>query len=258
MVERTYSVGLHFYGSNEIKESCMYRVQKILTNYGYCSRRKAEELIKEGKVRINGRPISLGDKACEGDKIFVDGELIKQQKKVYLLLNKPLGCVTALKDKKFKTVMDYINLKERVFPIGRLDYNTSGLLLLTNDGDFANNILHPRFETRKTYLVGIDRPISKRKISLIEAGVELKDTKAGPGKVKKIKSTLLEITIHEGKNRILRRIFAKLGFKVKFLRRIKIGSLGLGDLKPGRYMTLTEKDRKKLFAPKNKYPCHLG
>lgn len=235
----------------------MPRVQKLLTNYGYCSRRKAEELIKKGRVGVNGRPISLGDKASESDKIQVDGKVIKKQRKVYLLFNKPLGCLTALKDEKFKTVMDYINLKERVFPVGRLDYNTSGLLIFTNDGDFANNILHPKFEAEKTYLVGIDKPVSKKKISLIEAGVELEDGKTGPGKIKKIKTTLLEVTIHEGKNRILRRIFAKLGFKVKFLRRIKIGNLSLGDLKPGRYRTLTEEDRKKLFPGKNKYPCDL-
>ena len=124
----------------------MHRVQKLLSNYGYCSRRKAEEIIKQGRVRVNDKLITIGDKASEEDKIYVDDKLVEKEKKVYLMFNKPVKCVTALNDNKFKTVMDYIKIKERVFPIGRLDYLTSGLLLLTNDGDFANKIMHPRYK----------------------------------------------------------------------------------------------------------------
>ena len=193
----------------------MHRVQKLLSNYGYCSRRKAEELIKQGKVSVNKKVISIGDKASEKDDIYVDDKLVKKEKKIYLKFNKPLNCVTALKDKNYKTIMDYIDIKERVFPIGRLDYDTTGLLLLTNDGDFANKIMHPRYEINKTYLVNIDKPIKKEDIKQIEKGIKLKDGITSPSKIKVLNPKKLEITIHEGKNRIVRRIFNKLELCVK-------------------------------------------
>ena len=225
----------------------MHRVQKLLSNYGYCSRRKAEELIKEGRVKVNDKIITIGDKASEKDKIYVDGKLVGKERRVYLMLNKPLGCVTALKDKQYKTVMDYVKVKERVFPIGRLDYNTSGLLLLTNDGDFANKIMHPRYEVKKTYFVKIHKPITNREIELIENGVKLEDGKSAPAKIKKHGDTILEITIHEGKNRVVRRIFKKLDFKVVSLKRLRIGELSLGKLKEGKFRKLSEEDKKKIF-----------
>jgi 23S rRNA pseudouridine2605 synthase len=226
----------------------MHRVQKLLSNYGYCSRRKAEELIQEGRVKVNDQIISIGDKASETDKLYVDDKLVRKQKKVYLMFSKPKGCVTALKDSTFDTVMDYINVEERIFPIGRLDYNTSGLLLLTNDGDFANNIMHPRYEIKKTYLAGLRDKIDEKQINAIERGVMLEDGKTSPAKVKKHKPDLIEITIHEGKNRIIRRILEKLGLEVKFLKRIRIGKLELGDLKEKSFKFLAEKDIKKIFS----------
>ncbi len=225
----------------------MHRVQKLLSNYGYCSRRKAEELIKAGRVSVNKKIISIGDQAEETDKIYVDGNLVKKEEKIYLMFNKPLGCVTAVKDNQYKTVMDYINIKERVFPVGRLDYNTSGLLLLTNDGDFANKIAHPRNETKKTYMVGLNKPITNREISIIENGVKVQGRKT-PAKIKKHNPSFLEVTIHEGRNRIIRKIFKEMEFKVKHLERIKIGNLKLGDLKQGRFKKLSKKDIEKLFS----------
>lgn len=225
----------------------MHRVQKLLNNYGYCSRRKAEELIRQRRVTLGGRVISIGDKASRDDGVCVDGKLIKEQKRVYLMFNKPSGCVTALRDERFRTVMDYIALRERVFPVGRLDYNTSGLLLLTNDGDFANSIMHPRYEISKTYLAALNKPISGKEIALIEMGLELGDGRMSPVKVKKLKPDLLEVTIHEGKNRIIRRLFEKLDFKLRFLKRLRVGDLSLGDLRPGRYKSLTKKDRERIF-----------
>jgi len=142
--------------------------------------------------------------------------------------------------------MDYIKVKERVFPIGRLDFNTSGLLLLTNDGDFANKIMHPRYEITKTYRVEIDRAISKEEISMIEKGINLGDFKTSPAKVRKREGTLLEITIHEGKNRIIRRILKKMGFRVLSLERIRIGNLKLS-LAPGRYKEMSKKDKELVF-----------
>jgi len=226
----------------------MHRVQKLLSNYGYCSRRKAEELIKQGRVRVNNKIITIGDKAKETDDIYVNDELVKKQQKVYLMFNKPLGCVTAVKDPIFDTVMDYVKVKERVFPIGRLDYNTSGLLLFTNDGDFANNVMHPRYEIKKTYLVGLRDKITDKQIKQIEKGVMLEDGKTSPANVKKQNPNLIEITIHEGKNKIIRRILKKIDLKIRFLKRIRIGKLELKDLKEGKYRFLTEKDKEKIFA----------
>ncbi|MFH0870641.1 MAG: pseudouridine synthase [archaeon] len=214
------------------------RVQKMLSARGYCSRRKAEELIDAGRVKVNGVVVKLGNKATDQDKIEVDGKPVLGQKFVYLMFNKPVGCVTALTDPEYKTVMDYIKIPERVFPIGRLDYNTSGLLLLTNDGDFANGIMHPRYEIKKTYRVGIDKAITDSQIAKLEAGVMLEDGKTSPAKIKKNRDNEVEITIHEGKKRIVRRMFQSLGFRMRFLERIKVGKLELGNLKLGEYRAI--------------------
>lgn len=225
-----------------------HRVQKLLSNYGYCSRRKAEELIDAGRVKVNDKVISLGDKATEQDKIFVDDKLVIKEKRVYIMFHKPVKCVTALRDRKYKTIMDFIKLKQRVFPIGRLDFNTSGLLLLTNDGDFANNIMHPSHEIKKTYLAGVDRPITKIDIEAIEKGIFLDDGKTSPAQVKIINERTMEITIHEGKNRIVRRMLKKLNFKIRFIHRVRIGALALGELKAGEYKTLSESMKKRIFS----------
>jgi len=225
----------------------MHRVQKLLSNYGYCSRRKAEELIKAGRVKVNSKTITIGDKASYDDKIFVDGKQINKEKKIYMMFNKPLKCVTALKDSRHKTVMDYIKIKERIFPVGRLDYNTSGVLLLTNDGDFANSIMHPRYEINKTYIVEIDKPLVEHIKWKMEKGIKLEDEKTAPAHVRQLDDRLIEITIHEGKNRIIRRMLEELGYKVRSLERVKIGSLELGSLKPGKFRMLKKNDRKKIF-----------
>jgi|TARA_B100000315_G_C14538007_1_gene569422 23S rRNA pseudouridine2605 synthase len=225
----------------------MHRVQKLLSNYGYCSRRKAEELIKEGKVKVNNKTITTGDKASEDDRIYVDNKLINKEKKIYLIFNKPLHCVTALNDMQHRTIMYYIKVKERVFPIGRLDYNTSGLLLLTNDGDFANKIMHPRYEIKKTYMVEADKPIDEYSLRKIEQGILLEDGKTSPAKVNKIKDNIIEITIHEGKNKIIKRMMEELDYGVVSLERIKVGNLGLEGLKPGKFRILNEQEKEKIF-----------
>ncbi len=225
----------------------MQRVQKLLSNYGYCSRRKAEKLIEEGRVKVNDKTITIGDKAKEKDKIYVDNKLINKEKKLYLIFNKPINCVTALTDDKYQTVMHYIKIKERVFPIGRLDYKTSGLLLLTNDGDFANKIMHPSYEIKKTYKVEVDKFVSINSIKKIEQGMHLEDGKTAPAEVNQLKDRVLEITIHEGKNRIIRRMMKSLGYQIKTLKRTKISNLELGSLKLGTFRELTEKEKNKIF-----------
>lgn len=225
----------------------MERVQKLLSNYGYCSRRRAEELIEQGKVKVNGKIINLGDQASEKDEITVNGESIVKERKVYIIFNKPPGCVTALTDDRHKTVMAYIKVKERVFPIGRLDANTSGLLLLTNDGDFANRIMHPRNEINKTYLVSLDRQIKEADMDRVERGVFIGGRQTSPARLIKKKNRELEITIHEGMNRVVKKIFAVLGYKVITLKRVKIGKLYLGALKPGRFRHMTQIEKDKIF-----------
>jgi 23S rRNA pseudouridine2605 synthase len=225
----------------------MERVQKILSNRGFCSRRKAEDLIKEGRVKVNGRTISIGDQATNKAEITVDNEPIDRPRRVYLIFNKPLKCVTAVTDIELPTVMDYIDVPERVFPVGRLDYDTSGLLLLTNDGDFANRVMHPRNGVKKTYQVMLTSTITDEEIKEIKTGIELRDGKTSPAKVKKCDRKFLEVTIQEGKNQIIKRMFKKLGFRVKSLKRISIGRLTMGKLKMGEYRELTKKEMDKIF-----------
>ena len=203
-------------------------------------------MIEEGKVKVNGKLASLGDKCGEEDKITVSGKAIKKDKKLYLMFNKPLHCVTALEDMQHRTVIHYINIDTRVFPIGRLDYNTTGLLLLTNDGDFANSIMHPRYEIKKTYRVEVDREFNDETLNEIISGVDLEDGKTAPAEVS-VKEKVIEITIHEGRNRIIRRMLDHLGFKVISIERIKIGSLSLGSLKRKEFRKLSEKDKEKIF-----------
>jgi len=226
----------------------MERVQKILSNRGFCSRRKAEELIKEGRVKVNGRVISIGDQATNKAEITVDNEPIDRPRRVYLMFNKPLKCVTAVTDTNLPTVMDYIDISERVFPVGRLDYDTTGLLLLTNDGDFANRVMHPRNEVKKTYQVKLTSTIRDEEIKQIREGISLRDGKTRPARVKKYDRKFLDVIIHEGKNQIIKRMFRKLGFRVKSLKRVAIGRLTLGKLKPGEYKELTKKEIDKIFV----------
>ncbi|PIN87628.1 pseudouridine synthase [Candidatus Woesearchaeota archaeon CG10_big_fil_rev_8_21_14_0_10_32_24] len=225
-----------------------HRVQKLMSNYGYCSRRKAEEIIQEGRVKVNGKPITIGDKASETDVITVDNKPIQKGRKVYYMLNKPTKCVTALKDEKYKTVMEYMNVKERVFPVGRLDYFTSGLLLFTNDGDFANKITHPSHEINKSYVVKLDRPLNEQDKKAIQKGIKLDDGRTSPAGLKIIGPEMVEITIHEGKNRIVRRMFESLGFKLLFLERVKIGKLDLGSLPYGKFKVLSKKEQDLIFS----------
>ena len=231
------------------------RLQKIISAAGVASRRAAEELIVGGRVRVNGKVvIELGAKAdANKDHIKVDGKLINpKQPRTYIMLNKPAGYVTTMSDPEGRpTVQDLLKgIKTRVYPVGRLDYNTEGLLLMTNDGDFAHLITHPKHEFPKTYLAKVKGVLDERSIEMLEKGVFLQDGKTAPAKVKKIRkeemNSWVEITIHEGRKRQVRRMFDHVGRSVIKLKRIRTGGLSLGDLPEGRFRHLTLDEVKTL------------
>jgi len=227
------------------------RIQKLLSDAGFCSRRKAEEYIVAGKVQVNGRPVKLGDKASSTDRIMVNGQLVVMPKKKnnrYIMLNKPRGYVTTMSDDlNRKCVIDLLNgVEERVYPVGRLDKDSEGLLLFTNDGSFANGIMHPSRHISKTYRVTVRPDISEEQLIAMSKGMELDEIKMQPAnvivKTKETGRVVLLITIHEGKNRQIRRMCEAVGLEVARLRRISIGPLKLGMLKPGTYRDLTAEE----------------
>ncbi len=224
------------------------RIQKIISAAGVTSRRAAEALIAEGRVRVNGQVVTeLGTKAdADKDHIKVDGKLINpQQPKIYVMLNKPAGFVTTMSDPEGRpTVQDLLKgVKIRVYPVGRLDYNTEGMLILTNDGDFAHLITHPKHEFPKTYLAKVKGVLEDSQIENLEQGIYLDDGKTAPAKLKKVRkeeaNSWLEITIHEGRKRQVRRMFDRVGHSVIRLKRIRTGGLVLGDLAEGAFRYLT-------------------
>ena len=225
------------------------RVQKLISESGYCSRRKAEELISQGRVKINGRPCGLGDKADKvKDIISIDGENLYIERKrnlVYYMLNKPRGYVTTTSDElDRRCVMDLMEgVEERVFPIGRLDRNSEGILLFTNDGDLANQIMHPSCHVTKTYRVTVRPDITEDQILELTNGVEIEGRKTLPAIVtvltKEEGRVVLQISIKEGRNRQIRKMCEGVGLEVARLKRTSIGPLKLGMLKPGEYRELT-------------------
>ena len=238
----------------------MERLQKYIANTGYCSRRKAEELIKKGLVKVNGEVvIELGTKVSAKDQIMINDKVLTQEDKVYYLLYKPRGVVTTVSDdKKRKTVIDLIDTDKRIYPVGRLDYDTSGLLLLTNDGQLTNLLTHPKNKIEKVYLAKITGFLSANDIRKLETGIILDDKMTSPCKIKikridkKNDTSLVQITIHEGRNHQVKNMFLAAGHQVLKLKREKIGFLDLVGLKSGEYRKLTVKEVKKLYSLDNK------
>lgn len=234
----------------------MERLQKIIANSGFCSRRKAEELIQKGLVTVNGKTITdLGTKASLGDAITVNGKTIKQEIKEYILLYKPRGIITSTTDEKGrKTVTDLIETENRLYPVGRLDYDTSGLLILTNDGELTNKLIHPKNEIQKQYIVKIDEAVNPKLIKKLSTGVisENEKLKADRVKIKKLdkknNKTIIEIVIHEGKYHQVKRMFEAIGYQVSSLKREKFAFLDLKGLKSGEYRHLTLKEVKTLYS----------
>ncbi|WP_321370771.1 pseudouridine synthase [uncultured Desulfuromusa sp.] len=230
------------------------RLQKLIAQAGLASRRQAEKWIEEGKVIVNGCPAKLGDRAdLSLDKVQVEGqELGKAQEKITVLLNKPRGYVSTLKDPEGRRlVTDLLNdIPQRLFPVGRLDYNTEGLLLLTNDGDLAYRISHPRHNVEKTYLVKVRGTLTAKMVKQLEHGVILEDGMTAPAKVNNIRTTgsgcWFEIIIHEGKNRQVRRMCEVLGLTVVRLKRIQLDFLDLKGVPTGRYRLLSVAEMRRL------------
>ena len=222
----------------------MERLQKIIARAGICSRRQAENLISSGRVTVDGKIITeLGAKADINQKIRVDGKLLHfDTEKIYILLNKPRGYVSTAHDERGrKTILDLLdeNFSERVYPVGRLDLNSEGLILLTNDGDLTNSLIHPRFEVAKTYRAKISGILTEEKLDLLREGIELDDGLTAPAEIFMLDKDLVEITIHEGRNRQVRRMFAAIGCNVKRLRRIKFANLTLDGVPVGKFRNLT-------------------
>lgn len=229
----------------------MERLQKFMAHRGIASRRKSEELIQEGLVKVNGKVVTvLGFMVNpEKDKIQVNGKLLKEEpSKIYLMLNKPRGYISTVLDPKGrKTVKDLVkDVKERIYPIGRLDYDSEGLLLLTNDGDLTLALTHPSHQVKKTYRVRVKGIPSINKLNQLENGVPLEDGITYPAQVHFIDqlngNALLEIVIKEGRNRQVKRMCEYIGHEVIRLRRTKLGELSLGELKVGEYRKLTQKE----------------
>jgi 23S rRNA pseudouridine2605 synthase len=238
----------------------MERLQKRIAEAGIASRRKAEELIVSGKVKVNGIVITeLGTKVNASDKIEVNDKLIIAEEKEYYLLNKPRGVITSTDDdKNRKTVVDLIDTTARIYPVGRLDYDTTGVLLLTNDGEFSNILTHPKNNIEKVYLAKLEGIIKKEQIDKLKEGIMLDDTlvKASRVKLKKINNEtntcMVEITIHEGKNHQVKRMFDAVGFKVEKLTRLRIGIFQLEGLQSGEYRKLTPKEVQIVYSYKKK------
>jgi 23S rRNA pseudouridine2605 synthase len=230
------------------------RLQKFLAQAGVASRRKCEEIIAQGRVRVNGKRVdTMGYIVEQTDRVELDGKLITEfSPKLYLLLNKPRGVVsTAQDDKGRKTVLDFVPKElPRLFPVGRLDYDSEGLLILTNDGAFANRMMHPRYEVKKTYRVKLKGEMTAESIERLKAGVTLEDGLARADAVDLLGyengKTYLNISVHEGRNRIIRRMGEAVGHEVLRLRRTEYGPLTLSKLRQGQWRHLSPKELNEL------------
>lgn len=229
------------------------RVNKYIAESGFCSRRQADELIKEKRVTINGQVCQLGSTVKPGDVVAIDGKPIKtKEKKVYIALNKPVGieCTT---DRRVKeNIVDFVGHPQRIFPIGRLDKDSEGLILLTNDGDIVNKILRSENNHEKEYIVTVNKPIDDEFIKAMSSGVEILGRKTKPCKVYKLDKNTFRIILTQGMNRQIRRMCQALGYKVLRLRRIRIMNINLGLLKVGHWRNLTKKELDTLMKLLNK------
>ncbi|MEI4800738.1 pseudouridine synthase [Bacillus sp. FJAT-51639] len=235
----------------------MERLQKVIAQAGIASRRKAEELIQQGKVKVNGKVVTeLGTKVSAQDKVEVNNIPLEKETPAYFLLYKPTGVISSVTDDKGRKVVTdfFAEIPQRLFPIGRLDYDTSGLILMTNDGEFANILMHPKYKVDKTYVAKVKGQLTGEKIRMLEKGVMLEEGKTAPARVKILswdkrkEIAIVQLTIHEGRNRQVRRMFEAVGCKVMKLKRERYAFLELGSLRPGDARELSPHEVKQLRA----------
>jgi len=237
----------------------MERLQKVIAQSGFCSRRKAEDLIARGKVIVNGKVIKeLGTKVSGNDEIIIDGIKLNKEEKEYYLLNKPRGTVSTTDDEfKRDNICVLIETKARIYPVGRLDYDTTGLIILTNDGELANNLMHPSNEVPKVYLAKIKGILSMEDLVKLKKGIVIDNVRVKITKIKIKKrdleknTSMIELTISEGRNHIVKRIFESLKYDVIKLTRVGYAFLDIGNLKSGEYRILNPKEVKKLYNLKS-------
>jgi 23S rRNA pseudouridine2605 synthase len=219
------------------------RLNAFLAKAGVASRRQSDELIKSGKVLVNGRHARLNDEVTDNDTVEIGGTRVILNKDRYILLNKPAGYITTLSDEKNRRkVIDLIDIPERVVPVGRLDYDTTGALLLTNEGRLAHKLTHPSFEIDKVYEAAIEGTVTEEILNKLSIGVELADGMTAPAKVKKIAEDKVELTIHEGRKHQVKRMFLAVGLKVLKLHRSRFGPLDLAGLRSGEWRDLTDEE----------------
>jgi pseudouridine synthase len=228
----------------------LVRLQKFISSAGYCSRRQGEVYIQEGKVRVNGHVVTeLGTKIDpETDRIDINGQLLTaEQTLLYIALNKPRSYVTTCDQKNEKIVVDLVNIPERVYPVGRLDKDSTGLLLMTNDGNLHHHLLHPSFDHEKEYIVTVENPIPDSALIKMEKGVTILGERTRPAIVKRLSSKRFLMRLKEGKNRQIRRMVKKTGHRVTALKRVRVANIELGDLPEGAWRYLTEKEIEQLL-----------
>lgn len=225
------------------------RINKFLGETGITSRRGADKFIEDGRVTINGMPAELGSRVSESDEVCVDGKRVTlpEQEYVYLKLNKPVGITSTTERHIEGNIVDFVNHPERIFHIGRLDKNSEGLILLTNDGDIVNEILRAENEHEKEYIVTVDKPVTDEFLKKMEAGVEILDTVTLPAKAQRISRFTFKLIIRQGLNRQIRRMCSALGYEVRKLKRIRVMSIHLGDLAIGEWRDLTPAELEGLF-----------
>ena len=227
------------------------RLQKYLSEQGICSRRQAEKLIVDGKIFVNDEPATiLGTKIDpEIDTVSVNNNVIKQRKNlIYIAINKPVGIVTSCFQPGSKTIVELVKIKERIYPVGRLDKESSGLLLMTNDGVLAYRLSHPSFAHEKEYVVTVEKRIMEGALEKLRRGMTIDGVKTQPAKVSKISDRKFKIILTEGRNRQIRKMCSKIGNEVVKLKRIRIENIKLGNLKPGEWKPLTSAEKNELFT----------
>lgn len=229
--------------SNDLTTS----LNKWISSKGYCSRRDADRIIADGRVTLNGVVAVKGNRVAPGDEVLVDGKLIgAEPDKVYLLLNKPVGIVCTSDPKEKDNIIDFVNYPERIFHVGRLDKQSQGLIMLTNDGDIVNQILRSKHEHEKEYVVKVNRPINKQFIQQMSTGVAILDTVTKPCKVEQDTNYQFRIILTQGLNRQIRRMCEELGYNVTYLKRVRIMNMKLGPLKVGSWRYVSKGEMKLL------------